>query len=163
MTTFSDFTRFPAQRFIETGTGKGETLAFACNIYEECLSVELDPGRYAEAMVKFYDRSNVHLFSGHSVRFLKALINPTVKTVFWLDAHYTESDPEARKEYGMCPLAEELKEIIHRRWVQPPTILIDDCSSFRLGLHGWPKLEQLDEIMVGWRRDQISEEVFSYA
>jgi hypothetical protein len=163
MSILSDFSRYPASRFIETGTGKGETLMFASEAYPESVSIELDPGRYAQAVMKFGKRADIRLFNGHSPILLRYLIDPDVPTLFWLDAHYTDGEPGAIKSFGNCPLAKELAEIVRWEWKKPPMILIDDFSTFELGLHGWPKLSLLDEIMVGYRREKLDDsEVFTY-
>jgi hypothetical protein len=165
MTVLTDFSKYPATRFIETGTGSGETLANAASIYPQCYSVELDLRKYEEAHQRFvsWGAWNAVVYLGKSSSILCRLIDPKLKTVFWLDAHFTEMDKRPGAGLTACPILDELRIIIGYDWTVPPIILIDDFSAFEKGLHGWPRLEELDRIMVGWHREMVEGlDVFQY-
>ena len=152
----------PFTRFIETGTGRGETLALASKTYKECLSIEVDYEKYLEASKVFLNTPSIRLYYGHSSFLLQKLIDPSVPTFFWLDAHYVSNEVGMVKGYGNCPLLSELEEINKVEWAVQPLIYIDDFSTFERGLYSWPTLQQLDEVMKKWERSQISDEIFSY-
>jgi hypothetical protein len=165
-----DFTRWPAQRFIETGVGEGKTLAAASKVYAECISIELHEGRYEAACERFKECLNVRIYHGNSPDILRKVINPTISTVFWLDAHFVKGDIDwkngtAPKGYGLCPLLEELQIIKDHKWASNPVILIDDWSTFRISDFGWPSFEQLDALM-GFKHQRFTDlpggDVFGY-
>lgn len=154
---------FPsATRFIETGTAQGETLVLASKFYLECLSIEVDYQKYLTATHKFNNIPNIRLYYGHSPYLLKHLVDPLVSTVFWLDAHYVDAEIGKIKGYGNCPLLGELKEIISCPWEISPTVLIDDFDTFKRGLYSWPTVAEIDTVMTGWNRAQVTDDVFSY-
>jgi hypothetical protein len=147
-----EFSRWPAQRFIETGVGEGKTLAAAAQVYAECISIELHPVRHKAAVERFNGFSNVSIYYGNSPDILRKVVDPKISTVFWLDAHFVKGDADwkngtAPKEHGLCPLVEELQIIKDLEWATKPVILIDDWSTFRLTDFGWPTLASLDELM----------------
>ena len=163
MSILSDFTRFPATRFIETGTGQGETLMLASASYPECLSIEHDRSRYVQAVKNFLHKPNVRLYSGDAAYFLPFIIDPTVQTTFWLDAHYTSSDPEIRPaKFPNCRILDELLSIIQLKWTVPPIILIDDYDTFHHGYHDWPKIEEISELMRDWKKLYVDVSIFGY-
>lgn len=160
------FSRFPAQRFIETGFGGGKTLIEAAKFYPECFSIELHPGRYMDAMKMFAGQPHVKIFNGNSPDILPSIIDPAIKTVFWLDAHYVEGDTVKVEGHGLCPILKELEIIKGFPWVEKPVILIDDWSTFRLAeSFKWPGFKQLDAVMgTQYQRfkDLPTGEVFGY-
>lgn len=143
-----DFSRWPAQRFIETGYGAGRTLKEAAKVYPECISIELHPDRYAEAIEYFKDQPHVKIYHGNSPDILRQVIDPNISTLFWLDAHYVEADKEKILDHGLCPIMEELQIIKGLQWKNSYTILIDDWSTFRLhDCYHWPELKDMDAFM----------------
>ena len=157
MSTLSDFARFPGQRFIETGTGQGDTLALAASAYQECFSIEKDVVAYYSALRRIRGTGNVSILFGDSAELLPLTIDPRLKTVFWLDAHFTLSDG-----VPACPLLAELRAIADQHWNVMPTILIDDRGAFLRGDHGWPALPLIEDFMVGWKRIVVDENIFGF-
>jgi hypothetical protein len=142
-----EFSRWPVRRFIETGVGEGKTLAAASLVYEQCISIELYEPRYCAAVEQFAKYPNVRLYLGNSPDILKTVIDPSVSTLFWLDAHYVPGDAVIVDGHGLCPILEELAIIQSLTWEQKPVILIDDWCTFMTERHGWPKLKELDDLM----------------
>lgn len=143
-----EFSRWPAQRFIETGFGEGRTLTAAAKVYSECISIELYTGRYLAAMEMFKHQPHVRIFHGNSPDILRHIVDPSISTVFWLDAHYVKADA-VKVDAGqpLCPILEELSIIKALTWTEKATILIDDWSTFRTHSNEWPDLKKLDEVM----------------
>lgn len=81
----------PIQNFIETGTETGSTLAYVARTYPHlhCYSCEADPRAYNFACNALSRHTNVSIFSGLSVDFLKWLPEEIMKqpSLYWLDAH----------------------------------------------------------------------------
>lgn len=115
--------------FIETGTAGGDSVRAASEIFETCITIEINPdatpGEFPE---------NVILLTGNSGAELKAISKKFLgqRVCFWLDAHWSENyeAPEGKKE---CPLLDEITAIKGHDCL----ILIDDARLF-LGPHPWP-------------------------
>lgn len=142
-----EFSKWPADRFIETGFGEGRTLRAAAQVYRECISIELHEGRYLNAIEQFKDQRHVRIYRGNSPEILRRVIDPDLRTVFWLDAHYVVGDVPIITEYGLNPILEELEIIKSQLWLQRPVILIDDWSTFRTQHQHWPELKKIEELM----------------
>jgi hypothetical protein len=116
--------------FIETGTYRGDTTAWASKHFAQVHSIELGETLYDHCVARFADRDNVHLIHGDSVKSLQRLL-PTVndRIMFWLDAHYSSRDT-AKGEVSV-PLLDEL-QVIASHPIKDHVILIDDYRLF-----GW--------------------------
>lgn len=152
--------------FIETGTGRGETLALAAPHFDKCISIELDFKYYLSAIRKFRDTPNVHVYAGNSPQVLPEVIDPEKNTVFWLDAHYTGDGRRVGLNYKECPLLDELTEIMMWKWKTHPVILIDDAQAFMPEAHtygspfmAWPTIQQIREILEGYNCAVVGEGV----
>lgn len=124
--------------FIETGTGKGESLKHARNFkFKSIFSIECVDVLFFEARAQLRNTNAVLLF-GVSWKILRKLL-PVLKydkCVFWLDAHlpgvdyglaeyFDEKDPDIR-----MPLIKELETIKELRPEGKDVILIDDISFY---------------------------------
>lgn len=115
--------------FIETGTAGGDSVRAAAEIFETCVTIDIDSeapqGEFPE---------NVILLTGNSGTELKAISKKFLgqRVLFWLDAHWSENyeSPDKTKE---CPLLDEIQAIKGH----DALILIDDARLF-LGPHPWP-------------------------
>lgn len=175
MPTFYKPARLPlTDVFIETGTHRGESLAAAVAAgYPRCLSVEFVEDHYLLAKERFRNEPRVQLFHGSSPLMLPAMIDPSLTTTFWLDAHYSGSDPSWHDpRYGECPLLQELNVILATPWVKPPIICIDDAYIFKEATwrgasnvldpalftkSHWPNLTDIEKLLADY---ELSEETY---
>jgi hypothetical protein len=98
--------------FVETGTFRGETLAYALTLFDRCYSVEKSPAYHQRACERFGAQDGLVLALGDSPEFLAEHhdIFAAGSTVFWLDAHWCHAD-ETAGEQSQTPLLEELAAI----------------------------------------------------
>jgi hypothetical protein len=127
----------PAEVFIETGYGSGETLADVVQgSYQSIHSVEINPEVATQARQRWAHVPHVRIHVGSSPGVLPHLCDPDRDTVFWLDAHYSggayaqDAVPVLDSEYGQCPLLAELAVIRAIPWRVRPRIFIDDVRHF---------------------------------
>ena len=75
-----------ADIFIETGTYRGDTTAWAAKHFTSVYSIELGETLYSRCVLRFADQMNVHLINGDSVQSLARLL-PTIekRAIFWYD------------------------------------------------------------------------------
>mgnify|MGYP003135072284 CR=1 FL=1 len=121
-----DLGQFMHCTFIETGTRRGNAIkrvSRAFSFITSYYSVELDKDTYKQAVERFKDMDNVHLWNGRSTDCLVEMLRlaPEPATI-WLDAHDDE-----HKEDG--PIPQELK-IIKESGRTQDTILLDDLNQF---------------------------------
>lgn len=120
--------------FVECGTAGGESIRKAAPYFKECHTIELIPGR------THIDRTitNIKWYTGHSVDILKRLVKRFCDyksdnnleyryILFFLDAHYSDSIPNASK-YKECYIPEELEAIAP--YNENAIIFIDDARLF---------------------------------
>lgn len=122
--------------FVETGTGRGEGLAYAARFsFRSLRSCESVPALAHAAQQAFASDERVSVFEGRSVDFLDRAcreIPPEEPILFWLDAHFPGAD------YGLAgygaesdsavrlPLLEELRTIRGLRPAIGDVLLVDD-------------------------------------
>lgn len=181
-----DFSGIRRERFVETGTQKGNSLAEAAKVFPECMSIEQSDWMYKAACERFKDTPNVKLFHGHSPRILPLILDATIPTTFWLDAHYFSDASSLCFTGGECPLLEEVQAIAAIEWQTKPIILIDDMWMFDDALpppdlkwpmsfwrsnevenityhkSQWPRIEQIEEVLAGYKRSLRCEGVYQY-
>ena len=184
MTMIERFDGYVRPLFIETGTGFGNTLAYAATVFEKCISIEQNTKLYLAAEERFRDVPNVHLHNGMSPRILPVVIEPDTPTTFWLDAHYHGNGNTLAMEGGQCPLLEELRAIMRVNWQTKPIILIDDGFMFDDSMphpgftlpfwfsndsgydiykrSDWPRIAEIDELLVGYHRTVVMDTVLEY-
>jgi hypothetical protein len=96
--------RFGLNVFVETGTGTGDSLAYAasCFAFDTLYSCEIDLTLADRAVSRFALDSRVHVHPLPSTAFLSVLLPalPAETALFWLDAHFPGAD------YGMAPYAD---------------------------------------------------------
>lgn len=135
--------RYNLKTFIETGTFRGETLAFLEDQMDELHSVELSPELFSSAQKKFEGHFKIHLHHGDSADIFPKILNGLKHpALIWLDAHYSAKiTAHGPKE---TPILAELEAVFkekHNRHF----ILIDDAREFE-GNPAYPKLEQVREM-----------------
>lgn len=118
--------------FVETGTYRGETVENALQAgFPLVHSIEVFQPNYDIAKERLKDRPNVNLYLGSSPKILKTILDRSLPTTFWLDAHYQgHSTEEQDPAYGQCPTLAELDVIFSESWKVLPIILIDDAFMF---------------------------------
>ena len=113
--------------FVETGTYRGDTAAWAAGHFARVTTIELSPGYCAAAQARFRDQPNVRVLGGDSSAVLAATIPAlTGPAFFWLDAHWSGLDTAGRETE--CPLRAELALLN----AAPVThvVLVDDARLF---------------------------------
>ena len=114
------------QRFVETGTHYGMTVAQMTCLFPECHTIELSD-HYYELAKKNHGHLPINFHHGDSAKVLKEL-GPTLTgpTVFFLDANFSGGNT-AQGETDV-PLLEELETIAARK--ETDLIVIDDVRLF---------------------------------
>lgn len=147
--------------FVETGTSSGQSILVAAQsgLFKELHTVELNEGTVRQDIIDIMP-SNVQLNVGDSVKFLKSL-QIKAPTVYWLDAHYSGSEP-APKGVDECPLLDEMYAIFDNNSPEDILIVIDDARLF-LGAppkphnpEHWPNLIQIIDTIDGLCKFSIS-------
>lgn len=113
--------------FVETGTFRGDTAAWAAGYYEKVTTIELSPYYHAAALRRFAGGSNVRALRGESSKVLEEIV-PALSgpALFWLDAHWSGLDTAGQE--SECPLLKEL-EVINRS-PGSHVIMVDDARLF---------------------------------
>jgi hypothetical protein len=129
--------------FVETGTGRGESLAHASRFtFRSLSSCEIEPSLAAAAIAGFAPDTRVKVFQASSVEFLAMVCTLTPKDepiLFWLDAHFPGGDygirsyAATRSEADRLPLAKELAIIAESR---PEGRDVVVCDDLRIWLDG---------------------------
>ncbi len=147
--------------FVETGTYKGDTAAWAAGEFARVWTVEADPALAAQAKARFVAVGNVTVVEGDSVAGLARLI-PDLPgpTLFWLDAHWCGTDKTATAgELDQCPLLRELAEIARSPFEH--AILVDDARYFLAPpprpnrIEQWPDAEATISALREGRADRF--------
>jgi hypothetical protein len=93
--------RFNLHTFVETGTGRGDSLAYAAphTAFTTLYSCEINLTLADRAVSRFAIDSRVHVHPLSSAAFLSILLPmlPRDPVLFWLDAHFPGAD------YGLAP------------------------------------------------------------
>jgi len=129
--------------FIETGTGRGNGVAYARDLtFEKIYSFELLVELYKVVKEKYVGDERINLMLGSSINsMMKVLpkINIDKGILFWLDAHFPGLDEvENPKPLDVCtqlklPLEEELRYIKNLRKDSKDVIIIDDIKIYMDG------------------------------
>ncbi|TSA31401.1 MAG: hypothetical protein D4R65_11260 [Verrucomicrobiaceae bacterium] len=121
--------KYAARTFVETGTFRGDTIAFLEPYFDSLYSVELSMEFYLAAQKRFEAmRDKIHIHQGDSaIELAGILMQVRGRTLVWLDAHCSGKDT-ARGETD-TPIMAEL-ELIGRQSLDKHIILIDDTRGF---------------------------------
>jgi len=141
--------------FIETGTGNGDTAAWASNLFDNVYTIEAKMSRHNHAALKYGDIPNIDFLPGDSRILLPLLLEGLPEPcVFWLDAHFVGNRHWAYQLNDECSLKEELETIVTHSWRYQlrHLIFIDDAALFtgdfiypdpRRNMSQWPTLEDI--------------------
>ena len=117
--------------YIETGVGNGDSFAAAVeHSFKHLIGIEVNETLARSCAKKFASDERVKIVGGDSAFWLPLVIDPSRKTVFWLDAHCEQGVPQSLGESGQCPLLDELRIICAADWKHKPVIMIDDYAAF---------------------------------
>ena len=132
--------------FVETGTFRGESAAWAAERFREVVTIERDPKLYASARDNAVHR-NIVFHCGHSPTLLPGIAALPNPKLFWLDAHWCGALGDSSGVDDQCPVIGELSAL--RSGTADDVIMIDDFhmfatpppQPFRAEL--WPSLAEL--------------------
>jgi hypothetical protein len=118
--------RYGIRTFVETGTYKGGTTAWAAQCFEHVVSIEVHLPYYEAACTKFSDVGNVELVFGDSGDVLgDVLMRIPESVILWLDAHWCGSYELSVGRPLECPLMRELRFVRNG-----DLVMIDDARLF---------------------------------
>lgn len=151
--------------FIETGTYRGDTAAWAAGCFPRVVTIELSAEYFAAARRRFQAQPEITILQGDSGAALREIVPGLGRpALFWLDAHWSGLDTAGRERE--CPLLEELA--IVNQAGETHSVLVDDARLFsappprphRAEL--WPSLtDVVDALRDGGRRHVVAfEDVF---
>jgi hypothetical protein len=127
--------------FFETGTWKGDAVAFALQFpFEKIISAEIVPGIAREASLRFQEESKVKICEASSTNTLLSEL-PFLEgnCLFWLDAHFPGADAGLEGYDAMpdeeirLPLEQELTVIHRLRQHFRDVIIVDDLRVYEDG------------------------------
>jgi hypothetical protein len=113
-------------RAIETGTYKGGSARILASVFDEVITIELDPELHARAVDRLAGIPSITAVHGSSRDRLAPLVDPTRPTLYWLDGHWS-GDGTAGEE-DECPVLDELHAVGEGH--PDDCILIDDARLF---------------------------------
>ena len=119
--------RLKLEEFVETGTYRGETTAWAADHFPRVTTIELSSQFHAAAVERFRTQPHVRVLNGNSVAVLREIVPGLAgAAIFWLDAHWSGLDTAGRE--AECPLLDEIAVInaVSRQHV----VLVDDARLF---------------------------------
>lgn len=115
--------------FVETGTYRGETVAFLEPEVECIHSIELDDALYRTARQRFVGKPRIRCWHGCSGTLLAEVINQCWGPIlFWLDGHYSGGNTALGEE--VSPILKEIAQISQSPNADQHCILIDDVRLF---------------------------------
>lgn len=151
--------------FIETGTYRGDTAAWAGRHFSRVTTIELSPAYHAAASARFQSQPSVRAICGGSAAVLREVVPALARpALFWLDAHWSGLDTAGQG--AECPVLEEVACINASPYAH--VVLIDDARLFcappprphRAG--HWPDLVTVAGALhaVGRRHVVLTKDVF---
>ena len=151
--------------FIETGSFKGGTSAWAANHFRHVITIEGMPGRWWKTWNNTLGQlSNVATLLGESGDLLPRILSVLqVPAIFWLDAHYcTTNHDEQKQGLSVCPVMHELLAINAHACAHLHVIMVDDARLFGIE-KGWPREDVLLSELRKYDRQCILYEDVWYA
>jgi|688.fasta_scaffold35787_5 hypothetical protein len=115
--------------FVETGTYRGDTIAFLANEVAHIHTIELDHALNHAAKQRFAGYQHIHCWQGCSGTLLGKLIEECHGPIlFWLDGHYSGGVTARGDE--VSPILKEIAQLAQSQDAQQHVILIDDVRLF---------------------------------
>ena len=134
--------QYDAPVFFETGTWRGDGLAYACKApFHKLLSVEIIPELAEKARERFAGDQRVEIIESDSIQAFEDHLDVLSENIiFWLDAHYPGAeeglagyDAELGAHDRRLPLEMELELIYNKRRHNRDLIIIDDLRIYEQG------------------------------
>jgi len=132
--------------FVETGTFKGVTAAWAANYFESVFTIENSKMYFEESINSYKHLNNIEFLFGDSRDVLKNVVAKIREpAIFWLDAHWCSMDSYGAND--QCPIIEEINLI--RSTGIKHCIFIDDARLFLSPpplpnkIEQWPTIDQI--------------------
>lgn len=149
---------FGIDTFVETGTYKAGTAAWAAANFRQVYTVEAWEPYYRAASQSHRDKKNIEFLFGDSRTVLPEVLSKLDQpALIWLDAHWWGDSVVSAGTPGECPLREELAAIAAcpvRHF-----ILIDDLHCFQGQLNKgadrrlWPGVEEVHRLILAGHPD----------
>lgn len=118
---------FSLNTFVETGTHKGNTSAWAAAHFPRVVTIEGSELWYERTKPRLEPLGNVSMMLGHSRKVLPKVVQElSGPAIFWLDAHWSGRQTAGVNE--QCPLLDEIA--IVNQSADDHFILIDDARLF---------------------------------
>jgi len=139
--------QFPGcKTLIETGTYFGSTPIELQNIFENIITIELDPWLYEKASKRLQQYPNILPLHGDSRVMLPKILRIVHSPIlYWLDAHYSRGVTGLGSQH--TPIIQELSAIRTHDQFMDSIILIDDAVSFTHDKH-YPGIGKIEQILV---------------
>ncbi len=151
--------------FVETGTFRGDTAAWAGGHFRHVVTIELSPDYHAAAAVRFRGHERIRALQGDSATRIREVVAALEEpALFWLDAHWSGLDTAGRE--AECPLLAEVAAINASPWGH--VVLVDDARLFCAPpprphrAEQWPDLAATTTVLAagGRRHVVLVEDVF---
>jgi hypothetical protein len=143
---------FNITTFIETGTYKGRTAAWAASEFKKVVTIEAHKATHEAAIRKCGNHKRIEFLYGDSRLKLKPAVSRLRKpALIWLDAHWCGNYEQSLGTSGECPLREELE--ILRNCPANHFILIDDARLFTSppprphDPAQWPTMTEIEDLL----------------
>lgn len=113
--------------FVETGTYRGDTAAWAAQHFPRVTTIEMSPAYHAAAQTRFRGQTGMRALGGNSGTVLREVVTALAQpALFWLDAHWSGLDTAGQD--AECPVLEEIAAINASPVTH--TVLVDDARLF---------------------------------
>lgn len=152
-------------QFVETGTFRGDTAAWAGAHFRHVVTIELSPEYHAAAVERFRGRDGIRTLQGDSAKRIREVVATLdAPALFWLDAHWSGLDTAGRE--AECPLLAEVAAI--NASPLGHVVLVDDARLFCAPpprphrAEQWPDLPATTAVLAagGRRHVVLTEDVF---
>ena len=113
--------------FVETGTYRGDTAAWASGHFARVTTIEMSPAYHAATQTRFRAQTGVRTVCGASGTVLGEVVAALSQpALFWLDAHWSGLDTAGQD--AECPVLEEIAHINASPLAH--AVLVDDARLF---------------------------------
>jgi len=132
--------------FVESGTYRGDTVAFFVGHARRIVSVEVDPALHGAARDRFGAEPSVEILLGDSLDLIPPLIaDARTSTMLFLDGHFSDGVTGQGRE--LEPARTILGDLAGKARSTALTVVVDDLRLFGTD----PGFPSLDELVAGAR------------